>query len=102
MPSCLRLFASSDWVWMPSALRPAGAAGLSGDAGAETKTRPDDIEEQMALLEAARDRQPLAYGSAADFQLAQAVRHLKGEPMQLSTRSPGTTLARHQGPKAAP
>jgi carboxyl-terminal processing protease len=69
---------------------------LSGDGAGEMKTRPDDIEEQMALLDAARDRQPLAYGSAADFQLAQAVKHLKGEPMQLSKRPAGTALARHQ------
>jgi carboxyl-terminal processing protease len=71
---------------------------LAGD-GLEEKTRPDDIEEQMALLEAARDRQPLAYGSAGDFQLAQAVKHLKGEPMQLSKRASKPTLARHQVPK---
>jgi len=70
---------------------------LSGD-GLEEKTRPDDIEEQMALLDAARDRKPLAYGSATDFQLAQAVKHLKGEPMQLSQRAAAPTLARHHAP----
>ena len=67
---------------------------LSGDGSGETKTRPDDIEEQMALLDAARERQPLAYGSAGDFQLLQAVRHLKGQPMQLSKQPSGPTLAR--------
>jgi carboxyl-terminal processing protease len=49
----------------------------------------------MALLDAARDRQPLSYGSAGDFQLLQAVKHLKGQPMQLSKRPSGTALARH-------
>ncbi|QNA90843.1 S41 family peptidase [Massilia sp. Dwa41.01b] len=68
---------------------------LSGD-GAEQKTRPDDIEEQMALLDAARDRKPLAYGGSDDFQLAQAVKHLKGQPMQLSKRQAQTKLAGHK------
>jgi carboxyl-terminal processing protease len=68
---------------------------LSGD-GAEEKTRPDDIEEQMALLEAARASKPLEYGAASDFQLAQAVKHLKGEPIQLSKRQTEQTLARHE------
>ncbi|MFC5477594.1 S41 family peptidase [Massilia suwonensis] len=72
---------------------------LSGDGDGETKTRPDDIYEQMALLDAARDRQPLAYGSAGDFQLLQAVKHLKGETMQLSKRPSGATLARHGAPE---
>ncbi len=48
----------------------------------------------MRLLNAARQRKPLDYGSADDFQLAQALRHLKGEPVQLSGRASGTTLAR--------
>ena len=64
---------------------------LSGDA--EEATREDDIEEQMALLAKLRQRKPLAYGSATDFQLAQAVKHLKGESMQLSTRQDGAKLA---------
>jgi carboxyl-terminal processing protease len=71
---------------------------LSGDGAGETKTRPDDIYEQMALLDSARDRQPLAYGSAGDFQLLQAVKHLKGQPLQLSKRPQGATLARHAAP----
>jgi carboxyl-terminal processing protease len=32
-------------------------------------------------------RKPPEYGSAADFQLAQALRHLKGEQMQLARRA---------------
>lgn len=68
---------------------------LSGD-GAEETTRPDDIEEQMALLEAARASKPLEYGAASDFQLAQAVKHLKGEPIQLSKRQTEQTLARRE------
>ncbi len=67
---------------------------LTNGAGAEVATREDDIEEQMRLLNAARQRKPLDYGSADDFQLAQALRHLKGEPVALSGRASGTTLAR--------
>jgi len=66
---------------------------LTGDA--EEATREDDIEEQMALLAKLRQRKPLAYGSTTDFQLAQAVKHLKGETMQLSTRQEGAKLAGH-------
>ena len=67
---------------------------LTNGAGAEVATREDDIEEQMRLLNAARQRKPLDYGSADDFQLAQALRHLKGQPVVLSGRANGTTLAR--------
>ena len=67
---------------------------LSGDGGQEKKTRPDDIEAQMALLDAARASKPLDYGSAGDFQLAQALKHLKGEPVQLSKGQTGQALAR--------
>ena len=66
---------------------------LSNDRDKEVATRQDDIEEQMRLLAEARLRKPLDYGSADDFQLAQALRHLKGEPVQLSKRAGATTLA---------
>ena len=66
---------------------------LSGEA--EEATRQDDIEAQMALLDTLRQRKPLAYGSDDDFQLAQALRHLKGEPMRLSKRQEDAKLAGH-------
>jgi len=70
---------------------------LSNDRDKEEATRADDIEEQMRLLAEARLRKPLDYGSIDDFQLAQALRHLKGEKVQLSKRAGGgaTTLAQH-------
>jgi len=67
---------------------------LANGVGPEVATREDDIEEQMRLLNEARQRKPLDYGSADDFQLAQALRHLKGETVVLSSRAAGTTLAR--------
>jgi carboxyl-terminal processing protease len=70
---------------------------LSNDRDKESATREDDIEEQMRLWAEARERKPVDYGSADDFQLAQALRHLKGEKVQLSRRAgkdaAATTLA---------
>jgi carboxyl-terminal processing protease len=70
---------------------------LSNDRDKEAATRQEDIEEQMRLWAEARERKPLDYGSADDFQLAQALRHLKGEKVQLSRRAGAaeTTLAQH-------
>ena len=70
---------------------------LSNDRDKESATRQEDIEEQMRLLAEARLRKPVDYGSEDDFQLAQALNHLKGEKVQLSKRagSAATTLARH-------
>lgn len=72
---------------------------LSNDKAQEIATREDEIEEQMRLLAASpatsRLRKPLDYGSADDFQLAQALRHLKGQQVALSPRAGGATLARH-------
>ncbi|WP_312514503.1 S41 family peptidase [Massilia sp.] len=68
---------------------------LSNDKAQEIATREDDIEEQMRLLGEARLRKPLDYGSGDDFQLAQALRHLKGQQVALSPRAGATTLAKH-------
>ncbi|UVW28872.1 S41 family peptidase [Massilia sp. H6] len=68
---------------------------LSNDRDDEAATRADDIEEQMRLLAEASQRKPVDYGSATDFQLAQALRHLKGQPVQLARRTSGATLAQH-------
>ena len=70
---------------------------LSNDRDKEAATRQENIEEQMRLWAEARERKPVDYGSADDFQLAQALRHLKGEKVQLSRRAGAaeTTLAQH-------
>jgi carboxyl-terminal processing protease len=41
-------------------------------------------DQTLALLSQQRKRKPLDYGSASDFQLGQAIRHLKGESVALS------------------
>jgi carboxyl-terminal processing protease len=55
----------------------------------------DDIDKQMRLVAAERKRKPLEYGGADDFQLKQALNHLKGLPMQLTKAETHTTLAQH-------
>ena len=60
---------------------------LSNDRDHEEATRHDDIQEQMRILAEARRRKPLDFGSADDFQLAQALRQLQGLPVQLSKRA---------------
>jgi len=44
----------------------------------------DELEEQKRLAALEKKRKPLEYGSKEDFQLAQALNHLKGQPVQLS------------------
>ncbi len=60
---------------------------LSNDRGREEATRKEDITAQMRILAAGRHRKPVEFGSATDFQLAQALRHLQGLPLQLSKRA---------------
>ncbi len=66
---------------------------LSNDREKELAHQQQDVDEQRRLLAQERNRKPLDYGSADDFQLAQALNHLKGLPMQLSKTEPKTTLA---------
>lgn len=47
-------------------------------------TKRDELEEEQRLIALERKRKPLEYGSKEDFQLAQALNHLKGLPVQLS------------------
>jgi carboxyl-terminal processing protease len=69
---------------------------LSNDHDREEATRNDDIEEQMRILAAEKRRKPLDFGSADDFQLAQALHQLQGLPVQLSQGAQAAaTLAQH-------
>jgi carboxyl-terminal processing protease len=71
---------------------------LSNDRDQEdAKSANDELEAQMRLAAAERKRKPLEYGSADDFQLRQALNHLKGLPLQLSKREPRAKLAQHTG-----
>jgi carboxyl-terminal processing protease len=44
----------------------------------------DELEEAKRLAALEKKRKPLEYGSKEDFQLAQAMAHLKGQPVQTS------------------
>jgi carboxyl-terminal processing protease len=56
----------------------------------------------MRIVALERKRKPLEYGSADDFQLRQALNHLKGLPMQLSRHAIAPSLAHHQPAAPAP
>ena len=64
----------------------------------DAKGANDELEEQMRIVAAERHRKPLEFGSSEDFQLQQALNHLKGLPVQLSKAGPRGALA-HTAPK---
>jgi len=63
---------------------------LSGE-GEKTQAAKDQkeaLEAQQRALAQLKDRKPLDYGSKDDFQLAQAINHFKGQPVQLAKSEP--------------
>jgi carboxyl-terminal processing protease len=48
------------------------------------KAKIDQLEEEQRIAALEKKRKPLDFGSKDDFQLAQALNHLKGMPVQLS------------------
>ncbi len=73
--------------------------GDATDKPQDARSVRDQAEEELRLMAAERQRPPLEYGSADDFQLLQALKHLKGQPLTLSKAVPRATLAQ-QGKKA--
>lgn len=65
---------------------------LSNDRDKEAATDPDALVGEDELVAAAHERKPIDYGSASDFQLVQAINHLKGKQMQLA-KQPAPKLA---------
>lgn len=57
---------------------------LSNDRNQEAGVRVDDIEAESRYYLRELARKPLEFGGKDDFQLAQAIRHLKGQQVQLS------------------
>ncbi len=51
--------------------------------GEETPREPNE-KEQSKLLEAVKKYKPIEYGTTKDFQLMQALNHLKGKPVKVS------------------
>ncbi|MES2149635.1 MAG: S41 family peptidase [Pseudomonadota bacterium] len=71
---------------------------LSNDRDKEVaRVRRDEMEDQLRQVALERQHKPLEYGSADDFQLQQALRHLKGEPVQLA-HGVARTAALHKVP----
>jgi carboxyl-terminal processing protease len=53
----------------------------------EAKQKIDELEEAQRIAALEKKRKPLEFGSKDDFQLAQALNHLKGQPVKLSKTS---------------
>ena len=70
------------------------ARHLSNERDSEdANTRRDEVEDDMRASAIERGRKPLEYGGTDDFQLRQALNHLKGLPLQLSRRVSAPALA---------
>jgi carboxyl-terminal processing protease len=50
----------------------------------EARAKVDELEEEQRIAALEKRRKPLEFGGKDDFQLAQALNHLKGMPVQLS------------------
>ncbi|MBJ7309451.1 S41 family peptidase [Rugamonas sp. CCM 8940] len=75
---------------------------LSNDRDPEAaKTRRDELEEQLRVVAMEKKRKPLEYGSGEDFQLSQALNHLKGLPVQLAKVEPKLVQVDAAGAAAA-
>jgi carboxyl-terminal processing protease len=69
---------------------------LSNDRDKEdARARRDEAEDELQMIALERKRKPLEYGGADDFQLRQALNHLKGLPLQLAGKRGGGALAHH-------
>jgi carboxyl-terminal processing protease len=67
---------------------------LANDRDKEEATREAAAIGQQELLARVRSRKPVDFGSASDFQLAQALNQLKGKPVQLAKHAQ-PALANH-------
>ena len=55
---------------------------------AAAKAKRDELEEEQRAAAILRSRKPLDFGGKDDFQLAQALNHFKGLPVQLAKAEP--------------
>ncbi len=54
------------------------------DKESEVRNKVDELEEEQRLSALDKKRKPLEFGSKDDFQLAQAINHLKGLPVKVA------------------
>lgn len=74
---------------------------LSNDKEAENaKVKVDELEEEQRLVALAKKSKPLEYGSKDDFQLAQALNHLKGLPVKVTKPDAQKEAARDENKDA--
>ncbi len=71
---------------------------LAGEAGEATATPRADLQAQQRAAALMREREPVEFGGKDDFQLAQALNHLKGQPVRLARAEPEALPA----PRALP
>jgi carboxyl-terminal processing protease len=71
---------------------------LSNDKEAEEKPRTPKATDNAAL-DKLKDRKPIEFGSSDDYQLQQAMNHLKGQPVQVAKKREDTAQA-GEAPKA--
>jgi carboxyl-terminal processing protease len=79
--------------------------GDKGDKAAPAvSAKRDELEEERRVAAALKNRKPLEFGGKDDFQLAQAINHFKGLPVQLSKTevAPEATVAEGDVKPAAP
>jgi carboxyl-terminal processing protease len=54
------------------------------DKSEEARSKMDELEEEKRIAALEKRRKPMEFGGKDDFQLAQAMNHLKGQPVKLS------------------
>lgn len=75
---------------------------LSNDKETEqAKVKVDELEEEQRLIALAKKSKPLEYGSKDDFQLAQALNHLKGLPVKVTKVDDAKDRAKESAKEAA-
>jgi carboxyl-terminal processing protease len=76
---------------------------LNNKDEAELPTPPvhDELEEEQRILALSKNRKPVEFGSKDDFQLAQALNHFKGLPVQLSKTEKARDLEAEAKPAKA-
>jgi carboxyl-terminal processing protease len=67
-----------------------------------SSAKRDELEEERRVAAALKNRKPLEFGGKDDFQLAQAINHFKGLPVQLSKADPALEVSEGDVKPAAP
>jgi carboxyl-terminal processing protease len=66
----------------------ANEGAANSKTASNTKARRDELEEEQRSAAVLKNTKPLEFGGKDDFQLAQAIKHFKGLPVQLAKPDP--------------